>query len=194
MASKITLKRGFKANAERLAKEYREKLNIHPCGPLCAFKLAEHLLIKVYKATDFVTSPEHINLLAGSNGYECEWSALTMVTEAGNRIIIHNNYNSEARQQSDMMHELAHIICKHEHAEQEHTVPLPGGMRSYNPEQEEEAKCLGSTLQLATPGLLWARKKNMSYGEIAQHFNASVVMVKYRMNITGIGRNYPAKN
>jgi Zn-dependent peptidase ImmA (M78 family) len=61
-------------------------------------------------------------------------------------------------------------------------------MRNYDAEQEEEAKCLGSTLQLAKPGLLWARKRNMSYEDISDYFNASVNMVKYRMNITGIAK------
>jgi len=188
LATKVTLKRGFKAKAERLAKEYREQLNIHPCDPLSAFKLADHLSIPYYKATDFLSSPEHINLLSGVNGNACEWSALTMTTQAGNRIIIHNHYHSEVRQQSDVMHELAHIICEHEHKAPTHNNDLPFGMRNYDAEQEEEAKCLGSTLQLAKPGLLWARKRNMSYGDISEYFNASVDMVKYRMNITGIAK------
>lgn len=187
MATKITLKRGFKANAERLAKEYREKLNIHPCAALCAFKLAEYLSIPVYKITDITSTPSHIQLLSGVNGDE--WSALTMITEVGNTIIIHNPFNSEARQQSDMMHELSHIICEHKHEKIMHESPLPFGMRNdYNIIYEEEAKCLGSTLQLASPCLLWALKKGMNYQEIANYFNASYDMVKFRMNTTGIAK------
>ena len=91
LATKIILKRGFKANAERLAKEYREKLNIHPCAALCAFKLAEYLQIPVYKITEFTTNQLHIELLSGKNGDE--WSALTMITEVGTTIIIHNPIN-----------------------------------------------------------------------------------------------------
>lgn len=188
MATNIKLRRGFKADAEKLAKEYREKLNIHPCAPLCAFKLAEHLEIVVYKAIEFVNSIEHINLLSGANGQKCEWSALTMVSASGRQIIIHNHFHSEARQQSDMMHELAHIICDHKHDQKEYDFELPIGMRSYNHIQEEEAKCLGATLQLATPCLLWANKRNMTHEEIANHFNSSMDMVKYRMNMTGIAK------
>lgn len=188
MVAKSILKRGFKAEAERLAKQYRQELNIHPCHPLCAFKLASHLKTPIYDAKEFVGESDDIKLLAGSNGKSCEWSALTMITKSGNRIIIHNPFNSVARQQSDLMHELAHIICKHERNQKEYDFEIPFGMREFNEEQEEEAKCLGSILQLSTPCLLWAKKRKMTIWEIAEYFNASNEMVTYRMNITGIAR------
>ncbi len=188
MATKSLLGRGFKANAEKLAKEYREKLNIHPCAPMSAFQLAKHLSVPCYKATDILTESSHIITLSGSNGSDCEWSALTMDTQLGNRIVIYNPFHSEVRQQSDLMHELAHIICDHQHPEVIHDEPIPLGMRNFDQKQEEEANCLGSTLLLAKPGLLWANKRNMNYEEIGTHFSASVDMVKYRMNMTGIAR------
>ncbi len=184
LAKKIILKRGFKTKAERLAKQYREELNIHPCGPLCAFKLAEHLIIPIHKATKFLDLPNEIEWLSNN----CEWSALTMPNFEGIKIILHNPFHSNARQQSDLMHELAHIICEHKHEELQHETPLPLGMRNYNTEEEEQAKCLGSTLQLATPCLLWANKKSLNTEAIAEHFNASIEMVKYRMNITGVSK------
>lgn len=188
LATKSVLKRGFKANAEKLAKQYRGNLNIHPCAPLCAFKLAEHLQVPVFSATEFLKLSDEINLLSGTNGSDCGWSALTMLIKAGNRIIIHNPFHSVARQQSDMMHEVAHIICEHEHGQKDYDFDIPFGMREFNELQEEEAKCLGSTLQLATPCLLWANKRSMTTEAIAAHFNASTDMVTYRMNMTGIAK------
>ncbi len=188
MAKKSILKRGFKANAERLAIEYRSKLLIHPCAPLCAFKLSEHLSIPVCSATEFLKQEDEIALLSGTNGVECEWSALTMVTKAGNRIIIHNPFHSIGRQQSDVMHELAHIICKHEIKENTYDFAIPFGMRNFDEVQEEEAKCLGSTLQIARPGLLWSKKRDMDNHAIAEHFNASIDMVNYRMNTSGVSK------
>jgi Zn-dependent peptidase ImmA (M78 family) len=187
-AEKVKLKRGFKANAERLADKFRADLNIHACAPLCAFRLAEHLGVAVYSATEIDDSQSSFDVLSGSNGKECEWSALTMKTKAGNTIIIYNPFHSTARQQSDVMHELAHVICEHERNDTNNQIILPVGLRSYNPEQEEEAKCLGSTLQLSKPCLLWSKKRNMSNSDIASHFNASLSMVTYRMNITGLSK------
>lgn len=184
LAPKSILKRGFKAKSERLAKQYREELKIHPCGALCAFKLAEHLSIPIHPATKFLTLENEIEWLSNN----CEWSALTMPNFESMKLILHNPFHSNARQQSDLMHELAHIICEHKHEEVYHETPLPIGMRNYNSEEEEEAKCLGSTLQLATPCLLWANKKVLTTEAIAEHFNASIQMVIYRMNMTGISK------
>ena len=188
MATKSILIRGFKAQAERMAKKYREELDIHPCNALCAFKLAEYLQVPVYSATEFLSSPDEIKFLSGKNGKTCEWSALTMITKKCNKIIIHNPFHSKARQQSDMMHELAHIICKHERNDREYNFELPVGLREYDKVMEEEAKCLGSTLQLSKPCLLWANKRNMSIEETAVYFNASKDMVIYRRKMTGIAR------
>jgi Zn-dependent peptidase ImmA (M78 family) len=86
------------------------------------------------------------------------------------------------------MHELAHIICNHEQKATKYNFAIPFGMMYYNEVQEEEAKCLGSTLQIARPGLLWSKKRDMDNHEIAKHFNASIDMVTYRMNTSGVAK------
>lgn len=188
MATKSILKHGFKAKAERLALEYRKQLDLSDFSPLCAFKLAEHLSIPVYKATDFITLPSEIASLKANDGHDCGWSALTMKTNSGNTIIINNPYHSIPRQQSDLMHELAHIICEHSFESLELEFPIPMGMRSFNELHEEEAKCVGSSLQITRSGLLWGLKKNLNNDQLADHFNASVDMVKYRLRMTGVAK------
>ncbi|MDB5151102.1 MAG: ImmA/IrrE family metallo-endopeptidase, partial [Mucilaginibacter sp.] len=183
MAGKELLKRGFKAKCERLALDYRSKLSIHVCNPLCAFKLAEYLNIPIYRATEFLTSPIEKEKLANDN---FGWSALTMVTSSGNRIIIINPYHSDARQQSDIMHELAHVICGHKQSFSNYDFEIPLGMRHFDEIQEEEAICLGSTLQITRPGLLWALKRNYTVEQISSYFNSSIEMAKYRMQISGV--------
>jgi Zn-dependent peptidase ImmA (M78 family) len=188
LASPSILKRGFKAKAEKIATECRENLNIHPCAPLCAFKLAKYLNVGVYSATEFLKEPSEIKKLQGKGSEDYGWSALTMVTKLGNRIIIHNNFNSASRQQSDIMHEIAHIICEHKAKELSKEFNLPLGMRDFDKLQEEEAIYLGATLQLSRPCLLWAKKRNMTNEEIASYFNASIEMVNFRMGMTGVNK------
>lgn len=185
MAS-IKLRHGFKAEAERMSIKLREDMGLHPCAKLCAFKLVEHLNLKLIKATDLLSDEKSLSLLEGTNGYKNEWSALTMLNSEGKRIILYNPFNSEFRQQSDLMHEIAHVLCKHELSNESYDFQVPFGMREYNQVQEEEAKCLGASLQLSKPSLLWARKRNLTYEQISQKFNASVEMVRYRMVMTGI--------
>lgn len=190
MATKTSLKRGFKARAEKIATECREKLGIHPCAPLCAFKLAESLDIIVYDATKFLKDPNDINKLSGIAGNDCGWSALTMLNNKGKRLIIHNPFHTPARQQSNIMHEIAHILCEHNKKPLPKGIKLPFGMRDFDKEQEDEAIYLGATLQLSRPCLLWAKKRNMSNSEIAIYFNASVEMVNFRIASTGVNKQY----
>ncbi|WP_282016494.1 ImmA/IrrE family metallo-endopeptidase [Marinifilum flexuosum] len=194
MAKKSILKRGFKTNCEKKAKQLKQELGIRPHEPLCAFNLAKHIGIPVYKATEFITCESEIQLLAGSNGTPCEWSALTMTTEQGNQIIIHNPFSTSARQQSDLMHEIAHILCGHKHQTDKLPINLPFGLREFNELQEEEAKCLGSTLQLSRESLLWARRMKMSKHEISDFFNSSIEMVTYRLNTTAVDKQLYFRN
>lgn len=190
MAKKDLLKKGFKPHSERLAENYRKELGIHPCGALCAFDLACHLSIPVYPATKYLSDTKHLDLLKGENGMLDEFSALTIPTATSDRIIIYNPFHSKARQQSDVMHEIAHVICDHKRSQIDYGFKIPIGMHEFDEVQEEEAKCLGATLQLAKPCLLWARKRSLTTNEIASHFTASLEMVQYRANMIGLYRSY----
>lgn len=195
MARKSILKHGFKADCEKQAEKLREDLETEFHEPLCAFNVARNLAIPVYKATEILKMESDFKILSGTETKPCEWHALTMVTQKGNRIIIHNPFSSNARQQSDMMHEIAHVILKHEHKRIDLPIYLLG-LWSYDMVQEEEAKCLGATLQLPRKSLLWARENKMTNEEIATHFNASKEMVRYRLNSTAVDRqlSYRKKN
>ena len=45
----MILRRGFKTEANKYAREFRLELNIPPDGPLCPWRLAQHLLVPVFK-------------------------------------------------------------------------------------------------------------------------------------------------
>jgi Zn-dependent peptidase ImmA (M78 family) len=187
LALKSILKRGFKAEAERTAVRYRKELDLPEIAPLCAFKLADHLSIEVCKATEFLSLPEEASSM---QAYDFGWSALAMIPASGKKIIIHNPFSTPARQQSDVMHELSHIICGHTFNDEELDFEVPMGMRSYNELFEEEAKCLGSCLQITREGLLWGLRKKMTNHQLSEHFNASIEMIEYRVRMTGVNRQF----
>lgn len=186
MASKSLLKRGFKAKAERISENFRIELGISKFAPLDAFELANHLKITVFSVAelkDDLQSKDYVRLSDPS-----QFSAVWMPNSENEKIIIHNNFHSTKRQQSNLMHELAHIILGHEIPEEQAKLCLLLGLHYYNPVHEEEAKYLGGCLQITRPGLLWAIKKGHSEAEISEYYVASTEMVSYRLRITGVLR------
>lgn len=186
MAKKSYLKRGFKAKAERMSKKFRHELGLNFNEPLCGFELANHLNIEVIDPEKLGFNSDQLDILMGNEKDSSGWSALTMTDQNNRKIIIHNSRSSKARQQSDLMHELAHIICEHEIYVPKGVV-LPSYMRYYNKSQEEEAEYLGAALQLPRESLLWALTKGkMVKRDVAINYTASLEMVSYRINSTGI--------
>jgi Zn-dependent peptidase ImmA (M78 family) len=85
------------------------------------------------------------------------------------------------------MHELAHIICKHEIIIPDGHI-LPDYMRYFDKFQEAEAAYLGGCLQVSRACLILAIKGNMSKEEIASNYAASMQMVNFRINTTGVNK------
>lgn len=178
-------KRGFKKESEEKAIFFRRELGLHPHDPLPAQRLSEYLNIKILTPSEILEkTSETYKILISSK----EWSALTLPCISGNRVIIHNNKNSRYRQESDLMHELAHVICEHQTPERSRIDGVDLILRTYNEQQEKEAEWLGGCLQLPREALLWHIKRNRSVKEIAELFSASEKMVSFRINSTGVNR------
>ncbi|MGE0135846.1 MAG: ImmA/IrrE family metallo-endopeptidase [Dehalococcoidia bacterium] len=163
-------------------------LGLPPHAPLSAIELAARLDVAVRGLADVpgVGMRELLQLLERDPG---SWSAYTFQVQ-GRLFVIHNTAHEVARQESNLMHELAHLICEHTPRP---FVKLDGvnfPLRTYDEEQEGEASWLGATLQLPRRGLEWAHRQGMSHDEIAEHFGASLPQVRYRARMTGIERQY----
>lgn len=184
MPSKSVLKRGFKAEAERLAEQYRGELNLSKFDPLDAFLLAKHLEIPIFSVEEAFEGDKnnpHFSIMSNTSLFSAMW----MPNEDGDKIIIHNANHSYYRQQSNIMHELAHIIRKHEMPEETAQLCWLFNLHYYNPVHEQEAKYLGGCLQITRAGLLWAVKTH-SEEQISKYYNASSEMVRFRLNATGV--------
>jgi IrrE N-terminal-like domain len=180
------MQRGFKAWAEHQAIEQRRRLGLGANVPLPARQFAAHLGITI-------VGPEHIPGMSREH-LECllhrdrsSWSAITVNVNTA-ATIIHNTGHARTRQESDLMHEIAHIICKHAPSELIRVGGLPFPLRDYNADQEEEASWLGACLQLPRPALWWAVKRRMTADEIVQYFQASEELIRYRRQVTGVDR------
>lgn len=178
-------RRGFKKWADETATRLRNELGLRDYSPLCAFKLCEHLNVPIWVPSEVEgLSLDFQKTLLGENS--STWSAATIPLKNGKYLIVHNPIHSPARQQSNLMHEVAHIMCHHEVPEEAKILGLSGFLRNHNPQDEEEAIWLGACLQLPRPSLLWALKKGMTQTQIADHYSASPEMVRFRINVTGV--------
>lgn len=182
----MKLRRGFKSEAEKLSLQVRYELKLRFYDYLSAHELAAHLGIIVLAVNKIPgLSAKDMQLICSG-----DVSAIAVV---GNNppLIIHNHLHAATRQESNLMHEIAHCMLGHrpKYKKEEQAFFL----HSYDPEQEEEASWLGGCLQIPRKGLLWAINNGMKDIDIASRFRASHKMVKYRCSITGINRQLQRK-
>lgn len=114
------------------------------------------------------------------------WSAVTLIQQ-GRRLVILNSTHSKARQNSDLSHELAHIILEHKPTQ---AFFGPSGtlmMKEFDREQEQEAECLSSVLLVPRDALVVLLPRS-DEAELAAHLGVSLEMLKMRRNVTGVDR------
>lgn len=180
------LKRGFGAKAERIAESCRKEIGLSKFDPLDAFKLASHRQVLVIDVSALGLPSHTLGYLHGSLLPKKQWDAVTIIGEDGKSRIIHNDTCPPARQQSNVMHEMAHVILEHQHEGEDYSLGFP--VRVYNEVHEAEAEYLGGVLQLPRPALMWRTKQQWPYEQIATTYGASVDMVTYRVRLSGVAK------
>jgi hypothetical protein len=162
---------------EAIATKQRNTLNFKTFGPLPARVLVGHFKATIFSPETIpYAEPEQVKILRNSD----DWSAGIISKKP--LWIVHNSRHTPPRQQSNLMHEFAHVILNHEMVGYDSQTGLP--LRRQ--QDEDEAVYLGGCLQIPRRGLLWAVQKQMTISQISLHFNASEEMVKFRGNVSGI--------
>jgi hypothetical protein len=85
--------------------------------------LATYLNLKLVTTSELGLSREYLNELISGHGSNC-WSAVTIGRD-GPELIIHNDSHSLQRTESNIMHELAHVLLEHEMGEFESSLCIP---------------------------------------------------------------------
>lgn len=175
------LRRGFKSWTEATARGLRAELGLRPDERLPALLLAEHMGIHVVLA-------DRVQMLTGSvrtqlfGSGRSNWSAISFFKD-GETMILLNPHSSEARQESNILHECSHILCGH----QPERLAALGDciVRDYDSMKEQEANWLAGSLLLPRPALERAVQLRMTVLDVQHQFRASDQMVAYRCNVTG---------
>ena len=177
------MKRGFKAHAEREAARVRTDLGLPAAAPLPSRDLASKLAVRLISPLEIPDlSGAHLEALRQDAG---SWSAVTLPA-LDPVCIIYNPFHAATRHESDIMHELAHLLCDH----RPDGVMTLGGLpcRSFSKVHEEEAAWLGATLQAPRVALMALFRRGMSVAQVAAHLGCSEVLVRYRRDVTGVER------
>jgi hypothetical protein len=178
------MRRGFKTEAERIAVAARTSVGLSESSPLPARSLAKALSVVVIGPRDIPGIPEPL-VTQMLFEFARNWSGVTIPVD-GQTLIIYNSTHGPARQESDLMHEMAHILCEHKPAKVEPPGKLPWASRTYDAEQEEQAAWLGGALQIPRAGLVSSISQELDNAAIAELFGASLEMVRFRRNTSGV--------
>ena len=168
------LKRGFKANAERISISIRQKLGIPPTGRLDPEEVCRLFDIHLLRMTDL-----SCDVSAFQDGNSGKFSAMT-VCAGLKRAIVHNDTHHPYRQRSNIFHELAHCFLRHPGC----TILNDNGTRSYSSIVENEASHLGGALLL--PAVAAQHILENGLKSTAQSlYGISAAMLEYRLRISG---------
>jgi Zn-dependent peptidase ImmA (M78 family) len=178
----MTVRRGFRAEAERISAALRKDLEIAEADPLPLDDAARARNARVVSAAELV----EVERLAELDRLQAfAFSACTF--DVGSKaVIVFNPLRSEPRQHSDVAHELSHLLLRHELTEIREVSGLP--FRTCRPDQEEEATTLGGTLLLPRPLLLRAVARGMAIDDVAREYAVTPEMARFRLNTTGVAR------
>ncbi len=179
--------RGFKSWCENTSVAIRKRLGVYPYSPLSPYELAAKLAVKVWGLENVTElSQETREYLSSAQGDE--WSAVTVLVN-GEEIIIVNPTHSIARQSTDLMHELAHIIKEHDSAKV--FVSESGyALRTFDEKQEAEADWFAGTLLLPRTVLEHCAYSHTPIFTVLQDYTVSKTLYNYRVRMTGVNRQY----
>lgn len=169
----MAFKRGFKAEANRIAIRVREKMGLLEHEPIDPCAICNEFEIVLKKLSDVVPDSKFLDL------YSDSFSAVT-VPRGMATAIVHNDKHHPHRQRSNICHELAHCFLGHEGAP-----PLmDDGKRSWNKEQEEEAHFLSGALLISNEAANWIMRTG-TYQAAQKVYGVSQVMLDFRLRVSG---------
>lgn len=107
----MSFRRGFKSEANQIARQIRAELGLKFSDPLNPFELATYLEIKVMPISNLgEDAPEAIKHFQSDGKFEFSAATIFLGSE---RLILHNDSHTAGRQSSNIAHELSHGLLHH---------------------------------------------------------------------------------
>ena len=184
----MALRRGFKAEAERLAKDIWGEMGLTPSDRMDAVKLAEHTgcIVRPADALVDIRKLEELHRIQDDAFFAC-----TFEVPGSRYAIVFNPLMSDTRRNSDIAHEVAHIVLGHSFSRLERLGNI--AFLSCDERQEKEAAWLSGCLLLPRFALIHDLRKRRTPSTIAGNRILSQKMVSYRVRVTGAERQLAAE-
>ena len=181
------MERGFKSRCEEMSRSLRFALDLKATDPLPAERLASYLDVLVWSVHDIGLSIEDLHQLVEVDADS--WSAIT-VSAFGREAIVVNPTHQGGRYSSDVMHEVAHLILGHEPNTVFFVDDSDMALREYNDSSEREADWLAGALLLPRDALVLVKRRRISDPDACSLFQVSQQMLKFRLDVTGVNRQF----
>ena len=179
----MALRRGFKSEAERIARDVRTELGMKAAQSVDPEILAKLLGIEI-RAGDELIPRERFKKLEDIQ--PDSFSACTLRPSPDRVVVVYNPLSVRPRLRSDIAHELAHTLLEHELSRVERLGDIT--FLTCDPTQEEEAGWLSGCLLLPRALLLAEVRRGSSAKDIAKKCGVSERMAQYRLDVTGVVR------
>jgi hypothetical protein len=185
----MSLRRGFKAEANRISLGLRTSLRLAPHAPIDLNLVAKSLDVPIILLSTLMADcPDAVRHLTVTD--QGAFSAATLPLGDGRHVIVHNDSHSRARQRSNISHELSHVILKHPF-----TLPIdPTGCRNLDRDIEDEANWLGSVILISDEAALHIVREAMDARTACTRYEVSGPLLRMRLNSSGahirVGRQY----
>jgi Zn-dependent peptidase ImmA (M78 family) len=175
----MPLVRGFKAEAERRAAAVWGDLGLAITTPFDLDAAAGSLGARIVMA-DSLIPRSRLEQLEVLQAYA--FSACTFEVRE-QPVIVLNPLRSQGRQHADCAHELSHILLRHQMRVPERIGDLV--FFTGNADQEDEASWMAGALLLPRQAVLRAAHAGMNAAAIAEFYQTTEEMARFRINATG---------
>ena len=176
----MSLRRGFKASANRIAVRLRRGQSRAPHEPIDLEVIAKRLEIKIVPLSALAKeAPQAVRHLSITDSDA--FSATTIRLDTGKRIIIHNDSHHPRRQRSNLSHEISHVLLGHPF-----TYPIDNsGCRNRDRDLEEQANWLGAVILISDEAALHILRRGIDEETACSVYGVSLPLLRMRINGSG---------
>ncbi|PXY31880.1 ImmA/IrrE family metallo-endopeptidase [Prauserella muralis] len=178
----MALRRGFKAEAKRLALQVREELGVAVFAPLDPYALAELYGIEVCDLSHPTLPADAVRHFTGPAAAAFSGALLAVGT---GRVIVENHVHEPTRRRSTIAHEMAHVLLEHD---VDLLLTAEDLCQSSASAVEQEANELAGELLVPRDAATVAAFRGWTDASVARYFRVSESMARWRMNATAARR------